>query len=227
MRQIGALVLRPVAGKWKNGGAPRPPLRRELAELGLEIAETSGFGALSFASLAEHAGVDEAQVRTQFHTLYEVVFAEARGQLEWLSATLADRAPGQELTTALRQASIEYIESHLDRGEYHRQRIVVVENDPQLLAWQRQFDALAIERIIEAIVGRGDDPVRRVRAEMRAASGIHGLRAILKEWAFSHGETDPVSLYLATEGGSHLVSVATGARVDTIDLRRATASASA
>jgi len=191
-----------------------------LAEIGLEIVEDNGFSALTFGTLADRAGVDEAQVRTQFHTLYEVVFSEARGQLEWLGATLADRAPGQALNTALRQASIEYIEAHLAQGDYYMRRIVIVENEPQLLAWQRQIDAVAVERVLEAIVGRGDDQVRRVRGEMTAASGMHGLRAILREWALSNGETCPLNLYQATtQRRSHLSVVQTEEALDEIDLR--------
>ena len=102
-------MLFPVAGNKRKTDAARPPLRRELAEIGLDLVEEHGFDALTFASLAERAGVDEAQVRTQFHTIYDVVFAQSRGQLEWLSAALADRVPGEQFPTVLDRISSEYL----------------------------------------------------------------------------------------------------------------------
>jgi AcrR family transcriptional regulator len=158
--------------------AQRPGLRERkrrrthatIAAAALELFARQGFQATTIAQIADAADVSPRTVSAYFPEKEALAFPEAQERFDGLADFLRGRPEGQLATDALRAWVVAFVRQRLPRHEEHRARRLVIDANPELLAYERRLMSRVVEPIAEAVARDLGRPPTALEPRMAAAA---------------------------------------------------------
>ncbi len=172
--------------------------RADLAEAGVYLFATRGFDETTTTDIAERADVSQRTLFRHFPTKEAVLYGDMDDLLAELRVALGSR-PSDEAPLTVVRSAVRSLANNFERNRDRRLlQARLAATYPSVSAYSRATVQLGWEREIIAALARhlDVDPMHDPRPEVIAGASMSAIRIATRQWSFSDGTLDYMSLIL-------------------------------